>query len=40
MLGATATHLRRGETQMVGVNVLLIVLALVVAWGRFSAQPF
>jgi hypothetical protein len=40
MLGAAATHLRRGESQMVGVNALLIALALVVVWGRLSAHPF
>ena len=40
MLGAAATHLRRKEPQMVAVNFGLIVLALVVAWGRFSAEPF
>ena len=33
---AAAVHLRRGEKQMVPVNVVLLVLALVVAWGRFG----
>ena len=40
MLGAAVTHLRRKESQMVVVNVVLIALAAFVAWGRFDAQPF
>ena len=40
MLGAAVTHLRRNETQMVLVNVVLIALAASVAWGRFAAEPF
>ncbi len=40
MLGAAVTHLRRNETQMVLVNVVLIALAAFVAWGRFAAEPF
>jgi uncharacterized membrane protein YphA (DoxX/SURF4 family) len=36
MLGAAATHLRRREPQMVVVNMLLLVLALIVAIGRFG----
>ena len=40
MLGAVVTHLRRKESQMVVVNVVLIALAAFVAWGRFDAQPF
>ena len=40
MLGAAVTHLRRNETQMGLVNVVLIALAASVAWGRFAAEPF
>ena len=36
MLGAASTHMRRGnETQMVMMNVMLIVMTAFVAWGRF-----
>ena len=34
MVGAIATHLRRGERQPVVVNVVLLVLAVAVAVGR------
>ena len=40
MVGAMITHLRRGETQMIAINVVLLVLALFVAYGRFVALPF
>ena len=40
MLGAAVTHLRRKESQMVAVNVVLLAVAAFVAWGRFDAQPF
>ena len=36
MLGAGATHLRRGEAQMLPVNIALIALALFVAIERFG----
>lgn len=36
MIGAAITHARRKETPMVVVNVLLLALAAVVAWGRFG----
>ena len=35
MVGAAATHWRRGELPMIGIAVLL-VLAVVVAWARFD----
>jgi hypothetical protein len=35
MLGAMATHLRRGENQMIVVNLALLLLAAFVAYGRF-----
>ena len=31
---------RRKEPQMVGVNALVLVLQLVVAWGRFGPYAF
>ena len=36
MLGAGATHLRRGETQLLPVNIVLAALALFVAIERFG----
>jgi hypothetical protein len=33
-------HARRGEGQMIGANVVLLLLALFVAWGRFGAYAF
>lgn len=35
MIGAAATHIRRGETPMVGINAVLGLLAAFVAYGRF-----
>jgi uncharacterized membrane protein YphA (DoxX/SURF4 family) len=40
MAGAAITHARRKETSAVVTNAVLIVLALVVAWGRFGPYPF
>ena len=34
--GAFLTHRRRGETQMLAANATLVVLALIVAIGRFG----
>src|ERR1700757_1588667 len=36
MTGAMVTHARRREFTNVAVNVLLAVIAAVVAWGRFG----
>jgi uncharacterized membrane protein YphA (DoxX/SURF4 family) len=36
MILAAATHRRRGELPMIGVNTVLLVLAVVVAWARFG----
>jgi uncharacterized membrane protein YphA (DoxX/SURF4 family) len=36
MVGAAVTHRRRGELPMIGINTVLLVLALVVAWARFG----
>ncbi|MPY53785.1 DoxX family protein [Streptomyces acidicola] len=40
MLGAAVTHSRRAEFQMITVNVVLLALAAVVAWGRFGPHAF
>ena len=40
MLGATVVHLRRGETSMVPVPLVLAVLAAVVAVMRFGPSAF
>jgi hypothetical protein len=40
MAGAVLTHVRRKEYQMVPVNLLLLALAAVVAWGRFGPYAF
>lgn len=40
MIGAAITHARRKEQPMIGANVVLLVLAAVVAWGRFGPYAF
>ncbi len=40
MIGAAITHLRRGEVPNAGINLVLLVLAAVVAWGRFGPHAF
>nr|WP_055615393.1 DoxX family protein [Streptomyces phaeochromogenes] len=40
MFGAAILHSRRGETQSVVVNVVLLALTVFVAWGRFGSQAF
>jgi len=37
--GAIAVHVRRKEPQAIVANVVLIALALFVAWGRFGDYP-
>lgn len=39
MAGAAATHLRRGEYRMLVVNLVLLGLAALVAYGRLVAVP-
>ena len=39
MIGAIVVHLRRGEKQIV-VNIVLLALAVFVAWGRFGPYAF
>ncbi|MFD7788493.1 DoxX family protein [Streptomyces nojiriensis] len=40
MLGAAAVHLRRKEAKALPVALVLLVLAAVVAWGRFGPYAF
>lgn len=40
MVGAAVVHARRKEYPLIGVNVLLLLLAAFVAWGRFGPHPF
>jgi uncharacterized membrane protein YphA (DoxX/SURF4 family) len=40
MVGAIVVHARRKEPMNIAVNVVLIVLAVVVAWGRFGPYSF
>ncbi len=39
MVGAMITHGRRGEYSSIGVNLVLLVLALFVVYGRFVIVP-
>lgn len=39
MIGAIIVHMRRGEMAMVIPNIVLLALALFVAYGRFAAVP-
>ncbi len=40
MIGAAITHARRKETPMIGANLVLLVLAAVVVWGRVGPYSF
>jgi hypothetical protein len=40
MVGAMITHLRRHEREAIVVNVVLLLVAAFVAWGRFGPQSF
>ncbi|MFM8893935.1 MAG: DoxX family protein [Actinomycetales bacterium] len=40
MLGAIIVHLRRGEREGAIAPAVLMILAIVVAWGRFGAYAF
>jgi uncharacterized membrane protein YphA (DoxX/SURF4 family) len=40
MVGAAVVHARRNEPVNIAVNVVLLALALFVAWGRFGPYPF
>lgn len=40
MIGAVVVHVRRGEIRTMAPAVILLVLAAVVAWGRFGPYAF
>lgn len=40
MVGAMITHGRRGEFQFVVLNLIYLVLAAFIAWGRFGPGSF
>jgi hypothetical protein len=40
MVGAAVVHARRSEPMNIAVNVVLIGLAVFVAWGRFGPYSF
>lgn len=40
MIGAIIVHLRRGEYMMIVVNIILLAMAVFVAYGRFVLVPF
>lgn len=40
MIGAIITHARRHESSAIVINVVLLALAAVVAWGRLGPYPF
>ena len=40
MLGAAATHARRGEKQMIPVNLVIAAIAVFVAVMRFGPEAF
>jgi hypothetical protein len=40
MVGAAVVHAQRSEPMNIAVNVVLLALAVFVAWGRFGPYPF
>jgi uncharacterized membrane protein YphA (DoxX/SURF4 family) len=40
MIGAMITHLRRGESQAIVVNLIILALAVLVAWQRSGPRSF
>lgn len=40
MIGAVITRLRRHETKAMMADLVYLVLAAFVAWGRFGPEPF
>jgi uncharacterized membrane protein YphA (DoxX/SURF4 family) len=40
MLGAAGLHARRSEPSRIATNVVLLALAVVIAWGRFGPYHF
>ncbi|MEV6648117.1 DoxX family protein [Amycolatopsis sp. NPDC051371] len=40
MIGAIITHARRKEPQAIAFNAVLLIVAAVIAWGRFGPYAF
>lgn len=40
MIGAAITHNRRNENQAIVINGVFLILAAIVAWGRFGPYSF
>lgn len=40
MVGAAVVHVRRREFTLIGTNVVLFLIAVFVAWGRFGEWSF
>jgi uncharacterized membrane protein YphA (DoxX/SURF4 family) len=40
MVGAIVVHARRKENEALPVNIVLLLLALFVVWGRFGPYAF
>jgi uncharacterized membrane protein YphA (DoxX/SURF4 family) len=40
MVGAAITHARRREAPMIAINLVLLLLAAVIIWGRFGPYSF
>lgn len=40
MLLAALYHVRKGEWNTIGSSIVLLILSVVVAWGRFGPYPF
>jgi uncharacterized membrane protein YphA (DoxX/SURF4 family) len=40
MVGAIVVHARRREAQGVVINIVLLVIAALIAWGRFGPYSF
>ena len=38
-VGAVVVHVRRSETQQLGMNLALVAMAAFIAWGRFGDYP-
>ncbi len=39
MLFATIFHISRGEFSAIGMNIILGIIAVFIAWGRFKKAP-
>lgn len=39
MLCAIVFHISRGEMNVIGINISLMLIALLIAWGRYKKAP-